>query len=51
VLLGLAAFAGLVVMSIAGFTAATALLVAGVAIVVMIALGSILGGRGGRSRA
>jgi drug/metabolite transporter (DMT)-like permease len=45
VLIGLAAFAGLVVMAVAGVTAATAVLVTGAAVVGMIALGSLLGAR------
>ena len=43
--LGLAALGGLVVLAVAGVTGATAVLVTGAAIVVMIALGNILGGR------
>ncbi|HUO47561.1 MAG TPA: hypothetical protein VMU09_01880 [Acidimicrobiales bacterium] len=43
--LGLLTLAGLIVLSIAGLTAALAILLTAVAIVVMIALGSILGAR------
>lgn len=42
---GLAAFGGLIVLSIAGVSSATAVLFTAVAIVAMIALGNILGGR------
>ena len=44
-LLGLAVFGGLIVMSIAGVTAAIGVLVTAAAIVGMIALGNLLGGR------
>lgn len=44
-LLGLVAFGGLVVLAIAGLTAATAILVTAFAIVGMIALGGAVGGR------
>jgi len=43
--LGLLTLAGLIVLSIAGLTAALAILLTAVALVVMIGLGSILGGR------
>ena len=42
---GLAIFGGLIVMAVAGFTAATAILVTTGAIIAMIALGNIVGGR------
>ena len=42
---GLAVFGGLIVLSIAGVSSATAVLFTAVAIVGMIALGNILGGR------
>ena len=51
VVLGLAIFGGLVVLAVAGVSGATAVLVTGAAIVVMIALGNILGGRTTPSRA
>jgi predicted lipid-binding transport protein (Tim44 family) len=44
-LLGIVAFGGLIVMSIAGATAAVGVLVTAIAIVAMIALGNLLGGR------
>ncbi len=44
-LIGLAAFGGLIVLSVAGVTAALAILVTGGAIVGMIAIGNLLGGR------
>ncbi|HXW36022.1 MAG TPA: hypothetical protein VEJ87_15715 [Acidimicrobiales bacterium] len=47
VLLGLVALGGLIVLAIAGVSGAEAILVAAFAILVMIALGSILGGRKG----
>jgi hypothetical protein len=42
---GLAIFGGLIVMAVAGFTAATAILVTTGAIIAMIGLGNIVGGR------
>jgi len=48
---GLAAFAGLIVLSIAGVSSATAVLFTALAIVAMIALGNILGGRTTPNRA
>jgi hypothetical protein len=42
---GLAIFGGLIVMAVAGFTAATAILVTTGAIIAMIVLGNIMGGR------
>jgi hypothetical protein len=42
---GLAAFGGLIVLSVAGVSSATAVLFTGVAIFGMIALGNIVGGR------
>lgn len=44
-LLGLAAFAGLVVLAVAGFPGARALLATGLGIVAIIALGVQMGGR------
>jgi len=44
-LLGLVAFGGLIVLSVAGMTAAIGVLVTATAIVGMIALGNLLGGR------
>jgi drug/metabolite transporter (DMT)-like permease len=44
-LLGLVAVGGLIVMAVAGMTAALGVLVTAVAIVGMIALGNLLGGR------
>lgn len=43
--LGLVAFGGLIVLSVAGLTAAVGILVTAAALVGMIALGSLLGGR------
>jgi drug/metabolite transporter (DMT)-like permease len=51
VLLGLALFAGLVVLAVAGVTAATAVLVTAGAVVVMIGLGNAVGGRHTPNRA
>ncbi len=51
VLLGLALFAGLVVLAVAGVTAATAVLVTAAAVVVMIGLGNAVGGRHTPNRA
>jgi hypothetical protein len=51
VVLGLAALGGLIVLAVAGVTGATAILGTGVAIVVMIALGNIIGGRTTPNRA
>jgi len=45
VVLGLLAVGGLVVLAVAGVTAATAVLVTAAAVVAMIVLGSMLGGR------
>jgi drug/metabolite transporter (DMT)-like permease len=45
VLIGLGVFAGLIVMAVAGVTAATAVLVTAAAMLAMIALGSLLGAR------
>ncbi|MGA2036149.1 MAG: hypothetical protein ABSH04_00990 [Acidimicrobiales bacterium] len=44
-LLGLVAFGGLIVLSVAGMTAAIGVLVTATAIVGMIVLGNLLGGR------
>lgn len=44
-LLGLATFGGLIVLSVAGVNAALAILITGSAIVGMIAMGNLLGGR------
>jgi drug/metabolite transporter (DMT)-like permease len=44
-LLGLALFGGLIVLAVAGVSAATAVLVTGAAVVVMIGLGNAVGGR------
>ncbi len=44
-LLGLALFGGLIVLAVAGVSAATAVLVTGGAVVVMIGLGNAVGGR------
>jgi hypothetical protein len=49
-LVGVAAVGGLVVLAIAGVTAAVAILVTGAALFAMIALGSLLGGRSGTGR-
>ena len=43
--LGVLLLGGLVLMAIAGVTAAIVILVTGIAIVVMVALGGVLGGR------
>jgi len=51
VLLGIALFGGLIVLAVAGVTGATAILVTAVAIVGMIALGNLLGGRTTPNRA
>jgi predicted lipid-binding transport protein (Tim44 family) len=48
---GLAAFGGLIVLAVAGVSSATAVLFTAVAIVGMIALGNILGGRTTPNRA
>ena len=45
VVLGLALFAGLIVLAVAGVSAATAVLVTAGAVVVMIGLGNAVGGR------
>ena len=45
VVLGLAAFAGLLVLAVAGVSGATAVLVTGGAVVAMIGLGNLVGGR------
>jgi len=45
VLLGLAAFGALIVLAVAGVSAATAVLLTGGAVVAMIGLGSAVGGR------
>jgi hypothetical protein len=45
VVLGLAAFGGLIVLAVAGVTGATAVLVTGGAVVAMIGLGNLVGGR------
>lgn len=45
VILGLALFGGLIVMAVAGVTAATAVLVTAGAVVAMIGLGNAVGGR------
>jgi len=50
-LIGAAAFGGLVVLAIAGVTGAIAILVTAVAIVGMIAMGNLLGGRTTPNRA
>ena len=47
----LAAFGGLIVMAVAGVSGATAVLFTGLALVAMIALGNILGGRTTPNRA
>jgi hypothetical protein len=44
-IIGVVAFGGLILLSIAGVTAAVAIIITAAAIVSMIALGSILGGR------
>jgi hypothetical protein len=44
-ILGLAGMAGLIVLAVAGLTGAVAILVTGVAIIAMIGLGNVLGGR------
>jgi hypothetical protein len=51
VVLGLAALGALIVLAVAGVTGATAILGTGVAIVAMIALGNIIGGRTTPNRA
>ena len=51
VVLGLGAFGGLIVLAVAGVTGATAILGTGVAIVAMIALGNVIGGRTTPNRA
>ena len=43
--LGLCAFGGLIVLAVAGVSAATAVLVTGAAVVAMIGLGNMVGGR------
>jgi hypothetical protein len=45
VVLGLAAFGGLIVLAVAGVSGATAVLVTGGAVVAMIGLGNLVGGR------
>ncbi len=50
-LLGLALFGGLIVLAVAGVSAATAVLVTGGAVVVMIGLGNAVGGRHTPNRA
>jgi hypothetical protein len=45
VVLGLAGFGGLIVLAVAGVSGATAVLVTGVAVVAMIGLGNLVGGR------
>jgi hypothetical protein len=50
-IIGLIAFGGLIFLSIAGVTAAVAIIITAVAIVSMIALGSIVGGRNTPNRA
>jgi hypothetical protein len=45
VVLGLAAFGGLIVLAVAGVAGATAVLVTGGAVVAMIGLGNLVGGR------
>jgi len=45
VFLGLAAFAGLIVLAVAGVSGATAVLVTAGAVVGMVALGNLVGGR------
>jgi hypothetical protein len=45
VVLGLATFGGLVVLAVAGVSGATAVLVTGGAVVAMIGLGNLVGGR------
>ena len=45
VVLGLAAFGGLIVLAVAGVSGATAVLVTGGAVVAMIGLGNAVGGR------
>lgn len=49
--LAVALVGGLVVLSVAGVPAATAVLVTAAAVVVMIVLGGAVGGRGGTKRA
>jgi hypothetical protein len=51
VILGLALFGGLVVLAVAGVTAATAVLVTAAAVVAMIGLGNAVGGRSTPNRA
>jgi len=51
VLLGLALFAGLVVLAVAGVSGATAVLITGGAVVAMIGLGNAVGGRHTPNRA
>jgi hypothetical protein len=48
---GLALFGGTIVLAVAGLTAATAILVTAAAIVVMIGLGNLVGGRTTPNRA
>ena len=45
VVLGLVVFGGLIVLAVAGVTAATAVIITTVAVVVMIGLGNAVGGR------
>jgi hypothetical protein len=45
VVIGLAAFGGLIVLAVAGVSGATAVLVTGGAVVAMIGLGNLVGGR------
>jgi hypothetical protein len=51
VILGLVLFGGLVVLAVAGVSAATAVLVTGAAVVAMIGLGNAVGGRQTPNRA
>jgi hypothetical protein len=51
VILGLMLFGGLVLLAVAGVTAATAVLVTGAAVVAMIGLGNAVGGRQTPNRA
>ena len=50
-LLGLATVAGLVVLAVAGLSAATGILLTAVAVLAMIALGNLIGGRSTPERA
>jgi len=51
VVLGLAAFGGLVVLAVAGVSGASAVLITGAAVVAMIGLGNAVGGRHTPNRA